>query len=191
MIRPYAHCSNPDVQLVSGLRGSNCDNDLVEPLFNTPSERRSRVFLLDPLAASDPLNALNSLHSTDKGIDVISRNDVAGLTVDDNFGSGDVACLIGREEQDGVRDIPGIGILESLPVVGGTIEDRILAEDRFNTVIGLLLLLIMVLSPDGLTGIIVRIKDWIGRLRDRGEPDAGAAVAQPAVEGTSSWPSGI
>lgn len=85
-----------------------------------------------------------------------------------------------------LRDIPGIGILEDLPIVGGTIEDRILAEDRFNTVIGLLLLLIMVLSPDGLTGIIVRIRDWIaGRWRSH-DSDPATEQGQPAMEGTSS-----
>ena len=45
-----------------------------------------------------------------------------------------------------IRDLPGIGLLESLPLIGNTLEDRVFAEARFNTVIGLLLLLIMVLS---------------------------------------------
>jgi branched-chain amino acid transport system permease protein len=44
--------------------------------------------------------------------------------------------------------------------------DRLgLTEDRFNTVVGLLVLAIVVLSPDGLMGIILRARD-----RSRGSP---------------------
>lgn len=50
-----------------------------------------------------------------------------------------------------VRDIPLLGS------IGGIFEERILAEERFNTVIGLILLAIMVGSPDGLVGLIGRI----------------------------------
>ena len=50
--------------------------------------------------------------------------------------------------------------LRNLPFV-----DQIgITEARFNTVIGLMLLLIMVLSPDGLVGIILRIRDGVLRL---------------------------
>ena len=49
-----------------------------------------------------------------------------------------------------LRDIPLVGRL------GGVFEERLLAAERFNTVIGVLLLVIMVVSPDGLAGIIVR-----------------------------------
>ena len=48
-----------------------------------------------------------------------------------------------------LRDIPLLGR------VGGVVEDRLLAAERFNTVIGVLLLVIMLVSPDGLAGIIV------------------------------------
>jgi branched-chain amino acid transport system permease protein len=64
-----------------------------------------------------------------------------------------------------LRDIPVLGDL------GGFIEDRVLAPERFNTVIGILLLLIMLLSPDGLAGIIVRIRDAIDRGLGRDKPD--------------------
>ena len=57
-----------------------------------------------------------------------------------------------------LRQIPGLGD------VGGFFEDRVLGEDRFNTVIGLLLLIIMVVSPDGLAGLLSRL----GRLTRRG-----------------------
>ncbi|MEM9891006.1 MAG: branched-chain amino acid ABC transporter permease [Actinomycetota bacterium] len=50
-----------------------------------------------------------------------------------------------------LRDIPGLGDLD------GPFFGRILAEERFNTVVGLVLLLVMVASPDGLVGIIERI----------------------------------
>ncbi len=50
-----------------------------------------------------------------------------------------------------LRDIPGLGSL------GGVLESRIFAEDRFNTVIGIVLLIIMVVSPDGLAGIFGRL----------------------------------
>ena len=47
-----------------------------------------------------------------------------------------------------LRDIPLVGRLG-----GGS--GRLLAAERFNTVIGVLLLVIVVVSPDGLAGIIV------------------------------------
>jgi branched-chain amino acid transport system permease protein len=61
------------------------------------------------------------------------------------------------------RDIP------ILNRIGGVIEDRILAPERFNTVIGLILLAIMLLSPDGLAGIAGRLSPAIRR-GDRHEP---------------------
>jgi branched-chain amino acid transport system permease protein len=58
-----------------------------------------------------------------------------------------------------LRDIPILGGL------GGFIEDRVLAEERFNTVIGVLLLVIMLLSPDGVAGIFARIRNALARDR--------------------------
>jgi len=55
-----------------------------------------------------------------------------------------------------LRDIPVIGN------IGGVIHDRILAEERFNTVVGLILLIIMLTSPDGLAGMIARLRARIG-----------------------------
>lgn len=60
-----------------------------------------------------------------------------------------------------LRDIPGVGS------IGGFIGDRILAEERFNTTIGILLLLIMVASPDGASGILARLRDRFNGLRLR------------------------
>ncbi len=51
-----------------------------------------------------------------------------------------------------LRDIPG------LDSVGGVIAERVLAEERFNTVIGIILLAIMVGSPDGATGLLLRAR---------------------------------
>jgi len=60
-----------------------------------------------------------------------------------------------------LRDIPLIGN------IGGVVQERILAEERFNTVVGLLLLVIMLTSPDGLAGMIARLRDRIrGRQSD-------------------------
>ncbi len=39
-----------------------------------------------------------------------------------------------------------------------------LTEARFNTVVGLLVLLIMILSPDGLVGVIIRARNALARL---------------------------
>jgi branched-chain amino acid transport system permease protein len=60
-----------------------------------------------------------------------------------------------------LRDIPILGDL------GGFIEERVLAPERFNTVIGVLLLVIMLLSPDGIAGIIARVRDAFSRGGDR------------------------
>jgi hypothetical protein len=51
--------------------------------------------------------------------------------------------------------------------LGGFIEERVLAPERFNTVIGVLLLVIMLLSPDGIAGIIARVRDAFSRGGDR------------------------
>ena len=81
-----------------------------------------------------------------------------------------------------LRDIPLIGR------VGGVFEDRLLAAERFNTVIGVLLLVIMLVSPDGLAGIIVRARNALlarspgSRTRptlDGPPTPAGAATTSP------------
>jgi branched-chain amino acid transport system permease protein len=64
-----------------------------------------------------------------------------------------------------LRDIPGLGSIE------GIIRDRILAEERFNTVIGIVLLIIMVVSPDGLAGAL-------GRLGRRSDADVATTSVQ-------------
>jgi branched-chain amino acid transport system permease protein len=69
-----------------------------------------------------------------------------------------------------LRDIPILGDL------GGFVEDRVLAPERFNTVIGILLLVIMLLSPDGIAGIIVRIRDALSP----GSKDRGAEAGSDA-----------
>ena len=56
-----------------------------------------------------------------------------------------------------LRDIPGLGS------IGGIIEERILAEERFNTVVGIVLLVIMLVSPDGLAGAFGRLGAKFGR----------------------------
>jgi len=75
--------------------------------------------------------------------------------------------------------------LRSLPLV-----DRIgLTEDRFNTLIGLLVLLIMVLSPEGLVGIARRIGAvipggrWLGAGR---EPAPADGTRTPSSESDGS-----
>lgn len=66
--------------------------------------------------------------------------------------------------------------LRDLPLV-----DRIgITEARFNTVIGILVLLIMVLSPDGLVGIILRLRDWLRRAFSGGRDDS-PAPADPST----------
>ena len=73
-----------------------------------------------------------------------------------------------------LRDIPLVGRL------GGVFEERLLAADRFNTVIGVLLLVIMVVSPDGLAGIIVRIRRSLSRSGER--PSPGGASPRALVD---------
>lgn len=85
--------------------------------------------------------------------------------------------------------------LRDLPLV-----DRIgITEDRFNTVIGALVLLIMVLSPEGLTGIIQRFRrggrrglsrltgpQGSGDVEARGDDAGGSPVA--VTDGSTSPP---
>jgi len=74
------------------------------------------------------------------------------------------------------RDIPGIGR------IGGVLEDRIFAEERFNTIIGLILLTIMLVSPDGLAGLASRF----GSGKSSGADDAAAVTAAPPPSTTDS-----
>jgi branched-chain amino acid transport system permease protein len=69
-----------------------------------------------------------------------------------------------------LRDIPVLGR------IGGVIEDRILAAERFNTVIGLVLLLIMLVSPDGLAGLIARGQRTFRRHRAETPTDSTPAL---------------
>ena len=71
-----------------------------------------------------------------------------------------------------LRDIPVLGR------IGGVIEDRILAAERFNTVIGVVLLVIMLVSPDGLAGMIARGNRAIRRWRTK-TPPVSAAETSP------------
>ncbi|MGA9278616.1 branched-chain amino acid ABC transporter permease [Ilumatobacter sp.] len=79
-----------------------------------------------------------------------------------------------------LRDIPGLGS------IGGVIHDRILAEERFNTVVGLILLIIMLTSPDGLAGMIARVRD---RLRGK-KPDDDDHLIDIGYQPTSHTPLG-
>jgi branched-chain amino acid transport system permease protein len=54
-----------------------------------------------------------------------------------------------------------------------------LTEARFNTVVGLLVLVIMILSPDGLVGVILRLRDKV--TRGTGPGSAGAPADQPVA----------
>jgi branched-chain amino acid transport system permease protein len=67
----------------------------------------------------------------------------------------------------------------SLPLI-----DRIgLTPDRFNTVIGLIVLLIMVLSPEGLVGIVERLRSRSGR------GHRGAGPVDPSDPSSTATPS--
>jgi branched-chain amino acid transport system permease protein len=76
-----------------------------------------------------------------------------------------------------LRDIPLLGR------IGGVIEDRILAAERFNTVIGLVLLLIMLISPDGLAGLVARGHRTIRNARTETPADPAAT---PPPDDTSA-----
>jgi branched-chain amino acid transport system permease protein len=69
--------------------------------------------------------------------------------------------------------------LRDLPLI-----DQIgITEARFNTVIGVIVLAIMVLSPDGLTGIVSRLRRR-SRARTRTAPDPAATGGSPSVRKT-------
>jgi branched-chain amino acid transport system permease protein len=68
-----------------------------------------------------------------------------------------------------LRDIPILGD------IGGVIHERVLAEERFNTVIGLLLLVIMLTSPDGIAGMIARLRARIGNSSPPNDPSSTTA----------------
>lgn len=76
-----------------------------------------------------------------------------------------------------LRDIPLLGD------IGGVIHERILAEERFNTVIGLMLLIIMLTSPDGIAGMIARIR---GRFTKQSSDDDPAADVESGVAAAAS-----
>ncbi|MDX2380118.1 MAG: branched-chain amino acid ABC transporter permease [Acidimicrobiia bacterium] len=80
-----------------------------------------------------------------------------------------------------LRDIPLLGS------IGGFFEERILAAERFNTVIGIMLLLIMLLSPDGLAGIILRIRDAVWRLFGRSDDVPTATEIEVAGSEPAGW----
>jgi branched-chain amino acid transport system permease protein len=70
--------------------------------------------------------------------------------------------------------------MRTLPLV-----DKIgITEARFNTVIGALVLLIMVLSPDGLVGIVLRVRDAIVSVTGRGgsSQNSDGASSDAAVD---------
>ena len=86
-----------------------------------------------------------------------------------------------------MRDLPGASAIG-------------LTEARFNTVVGLIVLVIMILSPNGLVGVILRVRDWVTRGRPRatvghvnapdGEPDEviagdGATVPTHLTKGST------
>jgi branched-chain amino acid transport system permease protein len=77
-----------------------------------------------------------------------------------------------------IRDIPLLGN------IGGVIEERILAQERFNTMIGLMLLVIMLLSPDGLAGIIQRLRDAASKALRRGPEPAATEESSLRASGS-------
>ena len=77
-----------------------------------------------------------------------------------------------------LRDIP------LLDRIGGVIEERILAPERFNTVIGILLIVIMIASPEGLSGVVVRIRNAFRGGGGSGDSQP-ATVAAPLEAGGS------
>jgi branched-chain amino acid transport system permease protein len=78
-----------------------------------------------------------------------------------------------------LRDLP---FVDNLP---DFFDEYIFAQARFNTALGLLLLLIMVLSPDGFAGISIRVWNWLRGLVGRG-PNGGVKTPEPTLEGTNS-----
>jgi branched-chain amino acid transport system permease protein len=67
------------------------------------------------------------------------------------------------------------------------LADRLgVTEARFNTVVGLLVLLIVLLSPDGLVGVLLRGRGWARRLaRGPAPADDGHAAVATADSGAS------
>jgi branched-chain amino acid transport system permease protein len=64
--------------------------------------------------------------------------------------------------------------------------DRIgITEARFNTVIGLLVLIIMLLSPDGIAGIVVRLRERFERLTNRARSGAAPSAISEAGDKSS------
>ncbi len=74
-----------------------------------------------------------------------------------------------------LRDIPGLGS------IGGVLRDRVLAAERFNTVIGIVLLVIMLVSPDGLAGLIGRLRGGSPRPTEAESP----SVVDPVTSATN------
>ena len=64
----------------------------------------------------------------------------------------------------------GLRRCQQLPARSAFADKIGLTEARFNTVVGLLVLAIVVLSPDGLMGLILRARD-----RSRGTPPSAPA----------------
>ena len=65
-----------------------------------------------------------------------------------------------------------------------------LTEARFNTVVGLLVLLVMLLSPDGLVGVILRGRDgWAALGRGRA-PTAGNGDSDNQIATADGGPTG-
>lgn len=77
--------------------------------------------------------------------------------------------------------------LRDLPLI-----DKIgITEARFNTVIGVLVLVIVLLSPDGLVGIFTRVRDLLGRLTGRAADDeTGSGKPDNEIATVSSGPKG-
>lgn len=76
-----------------------------------------------------------------------------------------------------MRDLPGASTIG-------------LTEARFNTVVGLLVLLVMVLSPDGLVGVLQRVYGWIRRPAADPESPLPPGTGEHPVESADSGPSG-
>jgi branched-chain amino acid transport system permease protein len=87
-----------------------------------------------------------------------------------------------------LRDLPGAdtfnGVLEHIP------GEWQLTESTFHTWIGVIVLLIVVLSPDGLMGIIGRIEGWVRSLLSSSAtptgPGPSAGASSPEMVATST-----
>ena len=76
--------------------------------------------------------------------------------------------------------------MRDLPLAG----ELGLTEARFNTVVGLLVLLVMVLSPDGLVGVVLRLYGWIRRAPGDPTPLTSPGVGDHPLESADSGPPG-